>query len=241
MSVVAVKAPTDEVVEVATNVGMARLNYTFARDRRVATVALGHGAGGGIEGLDLVALSRSLTLGGYDVVRVEQPWRVAGRKVAPRPEVLDRAWLELMTSKEFMNRRHNQLVIGGRSAGARVAARTALALNARAVVALSFPLHPPGKPERSRRDELSGRTPTLVVQGERDPFGGPAEFSPLEETLEVASIPAADHSFAVGRAAPITQAEVGELISDRVLRWLARVLASVAADSGNRIQTRGVE
>jgi len=231
MSAVAVRAPADEVIETESTVGMGRLHYTFAKGRRVATVVLGHGAGGGIEVVDLVALSLSLPACGYDVVRVEQPWRLSDRKVAPRPEVLDRAWLGLLAGEEFTNRRHEQLVLGGRSAGARVAARTASVLKARAVVALSFPLHPPGKPERSRREELSESLPTLVVQGDRDPFGRPPEFLPLAKTLEVAVVPGADHSFAVRRTAPITQVEVGELISDHVRSWLARVFAVVSAES----------
>ena len=147
--------------------GDARL----VRDRSrhpVATLLLGHGAGGGVDARDLAALAAALPRNGISVVRVEQPWRVAGKKVAPRPEVLD----ECFVAAADKLRVRTPLVVGGRSAGARSAARTARELGASGYVALAFPLHPPGRPERSRLEELEAVTvPTLVVQGERDPFG----------------------------------------------------------------------
>ena len=110
---------------------------------------------------------------GVTVVRFEQPWRVAGGKVATPPPTLDAA---LVAAAEQLRTR-TPLVVGGRSAGARSAARTARSLGASGCLALSFPLHPPGRPEKSRLDELLGAgVPTLVVQGENDPFGRPEEF-----------------------------------------------------------------
>uniref|UniRef100_UPI0035BC2124 alpha/beta hydrolase family protein n=2 Tax=unclassified Streptomyces TaxID=2593676 RepID=UPI0035BC2124 len=109
------------------------------------------------------------------------------------------------------------LVAGGRSAGARVACRTARELGAVAVLALSFPLHPPGRPEKSRADELTGAgAPLLVVQGGRDPFGRPEEFP---ETVEPAVVPEADHGFAVGRRAALTQDEALRRLTEAVLAW----------------------
>ncbi|WP_348639683.1 alpha/beta family hydrolase, partial [Micromonospora sp. MH33] len=64
-------------------------------------------------------------------------------------------------------------LVGGRSSGARVACRTAHTVGAAGIVALAFPLHPPGRPERSRAEELRTGLPTLVVNGDRDPFGVP--------------------------------------------------------------------
>jgi predicted alpha/beta-hydrolase family hydrolase len=149
--------------------GPARL----VRDRSrhpIATLLLGHGAGGGVDAPDLAALAAELPRQGVSVVRVEQPWRVAGRRVAARPQVLD----ECFVAAANRLRVRTPLVVGGRSAGARSAARTARELGASGYVALAFPLHPPGRPERSRLAELEGvQVPTLVVQGERDPFGMP--------------------------------------------------------------------
>jgi len=143
------------------------------------TLVLGHGAGGLSWSADLQALT-SLTVDGWLVVLVEQPWRVAGRKVATPPAQLDVAWLSVMAS---LTSGHNPvprpLVVGGRSAGARVACRTAAAVGADAVLALSFPLHPPGKPDRSRAPEAllvtGAGIPLAVIQGEKDPFGSPEE------------------------------------------------------------------
>jgi predicted alpha/beta-hydrolase family hydrolase len=126
-----------------------------------------------------VALT-SLTDDGWLVARVEQPWRVAGRRIATPPRQLDTAWLAVLHRLTAgRGRLPGPLVVGGRSASARVACRTAEAVGAAAVLALSFPLHPPGRPDRSRADEarlvLDAGLPLAVVQGERDAFGGPQE------------------------------------------------------------------
>jgi predicted alpha/beta-hydrolase family hydrolase len=203
---------------VPTPVGEARVHVTRAARPRL-TLVLGHGAGGGIEAPDLVALARGLPGRGVTVARVEQPWRVAGRKVATPPPTLDAAWAAVLSALEIQG----PLVVGGRSAGARVACRTASATGAVGVVALAFPLHPPGRPDRSRLAELrSASVPTLVVQGDRDPFGGPAEF-PADPGYEVRAVPFADHSLRVPRSAPLTQAEASELVVGRVSAWLRRL------------------
>ena len=166
---------TDERI-VGTPHGEARIVAHRAR-RPVATLALGHGAGAGIESGDLAALAARLPKQDINVFLIEQPWRRAGKKLAPAPKILDEAWIAIIGQLRV----RTPLVIGGRSAGARVACRTASGLGASGVLALSFPLHAPGKPEKSRVDELQAAgLPTLVVQGERDPFGTPEEFPPLD-------------------------------------------------------------
>lgn len=100
-----------------------------------------------------------------------------------------------------------------------MACRTAEELGARAVLALSFPLHPPGKPEKSRADELLGAgVPTLVVQGGRDPFGRPDEFPSGGHGL--VEVPYADHGFAVAKKAPLTQDQAMDLLTGAVAGWL---------------------
>jgi predicted alpha/beta-hydrolase family hydrolase len=179
------------------------------------TLVLGHGAGGGIAARDLVALADALPERGVTVVRVEQPWRVAGRKVAGPPPTLDRAWLAVLELLAV----GGPLVVGGRSAGARVACRTAVQVGAVGCLALAFPLHPPGRPERSRFDELAGAgVPTLVVQGERDAFGGPAAFPTLPTACELLAVPAADHSFRVPK--PHDQAGTVSLLARAAGDWL---------------------
>ncbi|WP_455358582.1 alpha/beta hydrolase family protein [Streptomyces sp. SYSU K21746] len=208
---------SDVTVEsVQTPAGEARITWVPAAARKARLVlAVSHGAGGGIAARDLQALAAALPARGVTVALVEQPWRVAGKKLAPAPKTLDVGWRGLWPA---LAKPGLPVVAGGRSAGARVACRTARELGACAVLALSFPLHPPGRPEKSRADELTGAgVPTLVVQGGNDPFGRPAEFPAGHEPLEV---PYADHGFAVPKRAEITQQEALEIITDGVGSWL---------------------
>jgi uncharacterized protein len=163
------------------------LHYPAAQPR--ATLVLGHGAGGSQNTApDLAALAEALPGYGITVILHEQPWKVAGKRVAPAPPMLDTAWVQDLAGlpKPF--------IVGGRSAGARVACRTAEAVGALAVVALAFPLHPPGKPEKSRAYELEVGVPLRVVQGLSDPFGRPSEFP---AGLDLVSVPG-DHSLRKG-------------------------------------------
>ncbi|GAB3586233.1 alpha/beta hydrolase family protein [Calidifontibacter terrae] len=164
-----------EIREIDTPGGPARA-HIVGPDQPIGTLVLTHGAGGGIEASDLVALA-AMVDDGWRYVRVEMPWRVAGKRVASPPASLDKAWLPILA--DLADVVVGPLVVGGRSAGARVACRTAAAVGADAVLALSFPLRPPGKPpEKTRAPEamlvLDAGRPLLVVQGESDPFGSPA-------------------------------------------------------------------
>ena len=186
------------VREIHTPVGMARAHLWRPPGPRGALV-LGHGAGGLSWSADLQALT-SLTVDGWLVVLVEQPWRVAGRKVATPPAQLDVAWLAVMVSlTSGRGALPRPLVVGGRSAGARVACRTAAAVGADAVLALSFPLHPPGKPDRSRAPEAllvtGAGIPLAVIQGETDPFGSPEEVRSALGTKAVVQPARGTHSF----------------------------------------------
>lgn len=206
---------------VDTPAGEARITWHEAGPGRRARVvlALGHGAGGGIGTRDLRALAAVLPARGVTVALVEQPWRVAGKRVAPAPGTLDAAWRALWPA---LAKPGPPVVAGGRSAGARVACRTARGLGARAALALAFPLHPPGRPERSRAEELREvGVPVLVVQGGRDPFGKPEEFAAaLPVGAELAEVPYGDHGFAVPRVAGVSQGEALATLTERVAVWL---------------------
>lgn len=159
--------------EIETAHGIARAELHHAPEGR-AVLLLGHGAGGGIGAPDLVAAARGARAAGVHVALVEQPYRVAGRRMPAPAAQLDTAWLTVAEelAKEFFG--DLPLVFGGRSSGARVACRTAKAGQAVAVVCLAFPVHPPGKPDKTRQPELDAvEVPTLIVQGENDPFGRP--------------------------------------------------------------------
>lgn len=204
--------------------GEGRLVSHRAR-RPIATLLLSHGAGNGIESADLEALAEHLPRNDVTVVRFEQPWRVAGRAIATAPPTLDAA----LTAGADKLRVRSPLIVGGRSAGARSAARTAKKLGAVGCLALAFPLHPPGKPEKSRLPELRGsRVPTLVVQGERDAMGRPEEFPP---EVDLVVIPGADHGFRVGARGPVTQEQALDILVESTLEWIVREVVGNASGS----------
>lgn len=203
---------------IATPYGEGRLEVRRARSS-IATVLLSHGAGNGIDTHDLQCLATALPSQGVSVMLFEQPWKVAGRPVASPPATLDAG----LTAAANHLRTRTPLVIGGRSAGARSAARTAKQLGAAGCLALAFPLHPPGKPEKSRAAELAGAgVPTLVIQGERDPMGRPDEFPGELGTLDLVVVPGADHSLRVGKRGPLSQEEANAILVESTLEWLVR-------------------
>jgi predicted alpha/beta-hydrolase family hydrolase len=204
---------------VQTPAGDARLTCISASGRRRAALVLGHGAGGGIQAADLQALAAALPAHGVEVVLVEQPWRVAGKRIAPAPKTLDVAWRAVLAylGEHLHGHQETPIVVGGRSAGARVACRTGASTGAQAVLALAFPLHPPGKPEKTRADELVGTgLPTLVIQGAADPFGSAAEFPPLPDTHRLVALPAGNHEFAVRK----DQSPVLDTLVDAAVKWI---------------------
>ncbi|MEV8594750.1 alpha/beta family hydrolase [Streptomyces sp. NPDC052012] len=207
---------SDVTIEtVGTDAGPARITWHAATTKPRLVLAASHGAGGGIEARDLRRLAAVLPAHGVTVALVEQPWRVAGKKVAPAPKTLDAGWRGIWPA---LTAPGLPVISGGRSAGARVACRTARELGARAVLALSFPLHPPGKPEKSRAGELLGAgVPTLVVQGGNDPFGRPEEFP--DGSYDLVEVPYGDHGFAVPKRADLTQEEALAVVTDAVVRW----------------------
>jgi predicted alpha/beta-hydrolase family hydrolase len=167
------------VTEVATPHGDARV-VVDRPDRPVSLLVLGHGAGGDVDAPDLLAVRDAALAASVAVARVTQPYRVAGRRAPAPARQLDAAWTAVLATLRVDGL---PLVVGGRSSGARVACRTAVATGAVGVLALAFPLHPPGRPDRSRGDELLTGLPTLVVNGDRDPFGVPAAGSDVEVCL----------------------------------------------------------
>jgi len=159
-----------------------------------AALVLGHGAGGGVGAPDLVAATRAANGEGVSVALVEQPYLVGGRRSPAPAGQLDEAWTAVVEHLRASELGGLPLLTGGRSAGARVACRTAAATGAAGVLCLAFPVHPPGRPEKTRLDELEAvEVPVLVVQGERDPFGMPPP-GPRREVVTVAG----DHSLRGG-------------------------------------------
>jgi uncharacterized protein len=153
-------------------------------DAPSALLILGHGAGGGVGAPDLTAATEAANAAGLSVALVEQPYRVAGRRSPAPAHQLDAAWIAAVEQLRGEGV-GGALFIGGRSAGARVACRTARETGATGVLCLAFPLHPPGRPEKTRLAELEAVTvPVLIVQGESDPFGMPPE-APRREVVRL--------------------------------------------------------
>jgi predicted alpha/beta-hydrolase family hydrolase len=208
-----------ELVEVETPEGPGRWHLDAAIDP-VAALVLGHGAGGGVTAMDLALLARELPPRGVTVARFEQPWRLAGRKVAVPPPRLDEGWLPAVAA---LARRTEvaglPLLAGGRSAGARVACRTADRLGVVGVLCLAFPLHLPGRPDRSRLPELLTPTvPRLVLQGTGDTFGSAdelgAELAAADggDQVVVVPLPGADHGFKTPARAEFRPADLRALL-----------------------------
>ncbi|SBT64569.1 hypothetical protein GA0070622_1547 [Micromonospora sediminicola] len=160
--------------EIDTPRGPARIRLDRPAAAGSTVLVLGHGAGGSVDAPDLVAVRDAVCDAGAGVVLVTQPYRVAGRRAPAPAGHLDEAWTAVLAELRRRLPDAGRWVVGGRSSGARVACRTAGTVGASGVVALAFPLHPPGRPERSRAAELDTGLPTLVVNGDRDPFGVPA-------------------------------------------------------------------
>lgn len=181
-------------VEVPTTLGPAVVQVQRPVNAH-GTVVLTHGASGRVDGRDVLAVRDGLVAHGWAVALVHQAWGVAGRRTPPRPPQQDEAWLTVVRALTTgRGRLPAPLVLAGKSNGARVACRTAHLVGADAVLCLSFPLHPPGKPDTSRAHEL--REPLAhgirlhVVQGTRDPFGTPVEVgAELPDPALVVEVP----------------------------------------------------
>jgi uncharacterized protein len=198
------------VIEVETPHGPAHVHRHDVEAPR-ALLVLGHGAGGGVTAPDLVTATNAAQEAGVSVALVEQPYRVAGRRSPAPANQLDAAWIAVVEHV----RGDLPLLVGGRSAGARVACRTAAETGAVAVLCLAFPVHPPGRPEKSRLDELDAvQVPVLVVQGERDPFG-----MPPPGPNRTVSVVAGDHGLKSDR----------EALAAAVRDWLPAVVPGVRA------------
>jgi predicted alpha/beta-hydrolase family hydrolase len=196
-----------------------------AGDSPRAVILLGHGAGGDATAPALLAVRDGLVRADLAVALLDQPYRVAGRR-APDPaahldavavSVVERvrgAWKDL------------PLVVGGKSSGARVGCRVAEAVGAVGVIALGFPLRPPGHPDRSRAAELAAGVPVLVVQGERDSFGTPDDVRSAAGSLPVTvhGVAAGDHSFVPRKADGRTRQECLAEVATVCVDWVVRLV-----------------
>ncbi|MEZ4502368.1 MAG: alpha/beta family hydrolase [Dehalococcoidia bacterium] len=164
---------------------------------------------------------------GLRVARFEFPYMrraAAGTRIG-RPDgerVLRASWIEAIEALGGAD----GLVIGGKSMGGRMASLVADEAGVRGLVCLGYPFHPPGKPERLRTAHLEAlRTPALIVQGERDPFGTRADVEGyrLAPGIEVRWLEDGDHSFKPRKASGHTQAEHVRTTAEAVASFVKRL------------------
>jgi predicted alpha/beta-hydrolase family hydrolase len=194
------------VEEIMTSSGPARvvLEQPERGDARFLAV-LTHGAGGTPDTPDVLAVRDAARALGAVTALVTQPYRVKGGSAPGSAVKQDAAWAEIIEALRAGG--SLPLVQCGRSNGARVVCRTARLVGASGVIALAFPLHPPGKPEKSRDAELrSAGTSVLVINGDRDPFGIPEP----DPRTDVVVLPGEAHALSKHPAA----------VGAAVTRWL---------------------
>jgi uncharacterized protein len=220
----------ETTIEIGTTAGPARVTLEEPPGAAEFLLVLTHGSGGTPDTPDVLAVrDAGLALGAVTAL-VTQPYVVRGARAPGSAARQDAAWTEIIAAlrsryRETLHREtlHGEalpLIQCGRSNGARVVCRTACAVGARAVIALAFPLHPPGQPERSRASELPGKPmPTLVLNGARDPFGIPEAG---RSGIRVIALPGETHALSRDPGA----------IGDAVSGWLRETLAARPLDAG---------
>ena len=190
------------------------------------TLALAHGAGAPMDSPFLETMAEAIAGDGVRVVRFEFPYmqarRTSGKRGAPDPPaVLRKTWLEVV--EHFGP---DKLAIGGKSMGGRIASMVADEAGVRGLVCLGYPFHPPGKPEKLRTEHLAAlRTPALIVQGTRDPFGTKDDVAAYElsKKIRVVWVEGGDHSLKPPAKGPSTEAECLSFAAGTVKEFLRRL------------------
>jgi predicted alpha/beta-hydrolase family hydrolase len=196
-------------------------------------LVLAHGAGAGQRHAFMTGTARALAERGVDVVTFDFLYVAAGRRSPDRAPVLETTWRAVLDEVRRQRvPRSARLAMGGKSMGGRMASHVASSDSppegVSGLVLLGYPLHPPGQPGKLRTSHLPAlRTPTLVVQGSRDEFGGDAEvraaFAVVPAKVDWHIVAGGDHSFKVPRSAGRTQPDVMGEIYDAVAGWMNRV------------------
>jgi uncharacterized protein len=180
-------------------------------DKSKHLFVLAHGAGGAMDTPWMTRIARGLGERGIRVVRFEFPY-MAARRTGGKRGAPDRQPVLLDTFRQVIDEHGGgpKVVIGGKSMGGRMASMVADEVEARGLICLGYPFHPPGKPEQLRTAHLAAmKTPTLILQGTRDPFGTEAEVATYElsKATQVEWLPDGEHSFKPRAASGKTEKE----------------------------------
>ncbi|WP_338723632.1 alpha/beta family hydrolase [Pseudomonas tolaasii] len=200
--------------------------WNAASGKAQGTLILAHGAGAPMDSGFMTDMAARLAAQGVNVLRFEFPYmaqrRVDGGKRPPNPAPkLLQAWREVHTAV----RRHvaGKLAIGGKSMGGRMASLLADELGVDGLVCLGYPFYAVGKPEKPRTEHLAGlKTPTLIVQGERDALGNRAavEGYDLSPNIEVMWLVAGDHDLKPLKASGFTHEQHLEATAVQVAKFI---------------------
>lgn len=175
------------------------------------TFIFAHGAGGAMDTPWMTRVARGLAEHGIRVVRFEFPYMAArrrgGKRGAPdREPVLLDAWREAVAAQGDPK----SIAIGGKSMGGRMASMVADELQIAALVCFGYPFHPPGQPAKTRTAHLKTlKTPALILQGERDPFGTRDDVKgyDLSKRIRIEWLPDGDHSLKPRASSGVTEAQ----------------------------------
>lgn len=210
---------------------MTALVYPPAEPRPLATLILAHGAGAPQSSAFMVDFARGMARRGCHAVTFNFPYTEQGRRLPDRAPTLEACFRDVIAAiRARADLGGGPLVIGGKSMGGRIASHLAAEglADLAGLVALGYPLHPPGRPEQLRAEHLARiRQPTLIVQGSRDAFGTPEELrpalAPLGATATLHVVEGGDHSFKVPKRGPMTQEEVFERVQEEIAGWIRRL------------------
>ncbi len=194
----------------------------------MATLFFAHGAGAPMDSNFMNVMSDLLCQRGCEVVRFEFPYmaerRETGKKRPPNTtEVLLESWRQVLAEQHAKLPDGRRLLIGGKSMGGRMASMIADELQVDGLICLGYPFHPPGKPEHLRIEHLQRLiTPSLIVQGARDPLGNSQEVSgyPLSPTIDIHWLPDGDHDFKPRVKSGYTQSQHWEQAADLTLEFI---------------------
>jgi uncharacterized protein len=226
------KNPEELTIHMGTGADVTALVYASEEPPATATLILAHGAGAGQRSSFLVSFARALAARGLDVVTFNFPYTEQHRKVPDRRPVLDACYDAIIhTIRQQVASARAALFIGGKSMGGRIATHVAAgdpALPVAGLVLLGYPLHPPGRPTERRDAHLGDvRRPMLIVQGSRDTFGTPAEFTSLMSSLSPTPtmhvVEGGDHSFKIARGGKAAQENVHGEVQRTIVEWIDEV------------------
>jgi predicted alpha/beta-hydrolase family hydrolase len=229
--------PARTSIGVTPSESVTAIVYGAAREQRAGiALLLAHGAGGNQMSPFMVDYAKRLAERGIDVATFNFVYSEQRKKLPDRTDKLEACWRAVIAAARSgalgAEIAAGRLAIGGKSMGGRIASQVAASDpdGIAGLVALGYPLHPPGKPEQLRTKHLPAvAVPMLIGQGERDPFGTPEELRPVLRTMkartELYVVEGGDHSFKVPKSAGIPQVEVHTRVLDQIAGWLRAVAA----------------